>query len=427
MPSVALGAECLEVPETKAERPRLMWKPMLILAPALRLGIVATTWSQAKPQWFFGQGSELGVLAESLRSGHGFASPFGAGTGPTAFMTPGYPAIIAGVFAVFHPFSLASAVAITVLQALFAAITVVVLMLLVRRAFGERCAVIAGAVWAVSPVLLWVPTFFWDTSLSILLLISLLALAYRCKDRNDLGSWLMLGLLAAATICVNPSLLTIIGCCFGWALWRNRRETLVPAALGLAVFVGLSLIWPVRNLAVMHAWIPLRSNMGYELWQGNRPGADGFFLVALHPNTSAAELHRWQELGEIGFMREKTELAKAAIEADPMRFARLTLKRFFCFWTGVSRVNSWLVISHIVTTSVFGLWGAGLMVWRRREDAALFVLPLLVFPLPYYVTHPDFRFRLVLEPVLIALGAYAVTQVWRRVPPPPPINLSVTL
>ena len=427
MPSLAVGAECLEVPKVKAKRPRMLWKRMLILAPALRLGIAATTWSQESPQRFYGQASELGVLAESLRSGHGFVSPFGGGMEPTAFLTPGYPAIIACVFAVFHPYSLASQVAITMLQALFAAVTVVVLMLLTRRAFGERSAVIAGAVWAVSPTLLWLPTFFWETSLSILLLTGLLALAYRCKDRNDRGSWLLMGLVAAAAICVNPSLLTILGCCFGWALWRNRRETLVPAMLGVGLFVGLSLIWPVRNLAEMHAWIPLRSNMGYELWQGNRPGADGFFLVALHPNTSVVELHRWEELGEIGYMREKTELAKAAIKADPARFVRLTLKRFLCFWTGVSRVNSWLVISHIVTTTLFGLWGAGLMVWRRREDAALFVLPLVVFPLPYYVTHPDFRFRLVLEPVLIALGAYAVTQVQRRVPLPPPVNLPVTL
>ena len=274
------------------------------------------------------------MLAESLRTGHGFASPFGGGTGPTAFLTPGYPAIVAGVFAVFHPYSLASAVAITVMQALFAAITVVVLMLLVRRAFGERSAVIAGAVWAVSPTLLWLPTFFWETSLSILLLTALLALGYRCKDRNDRASWLLMGAVAALAISINPSLLTIIGCSFGWALWRNRQKTLVPAALGIGLFVGLSLIWPVRNMFALHAWIPLRDNMGYELWQGNRPGADGFFLVALHPNTSAAELHRWQELGEIGYMQEKTELAKAAIAADPARFARLTGEAVFLFLDG---------------------------------------------------------------------------------------------
>ena len=38
----------------------------------------------------------------------------------------------------------------------------------------------------------------------------------------------------------------------------------------------------------------------------------------------------------------------------------------------------------------------------------LFLLPILLFPLPYYMTHPDFRFRLLLDPLLTILSAYAV-------------------
>jgi hypothetical protein len=45
----------------------------------------------------------------------------------------------------------------------------------------------------------------------------------------------------------------------------------------------------------------------------------------------------------------------------------------------------------------------------------LLLLPLLLFPLPYYITHPDFRFRLVLDPILIALTAALVI---RAVPEP---------
>jgi hypothetical protein len=199
----------------------------------------------------------------------------------------------------------------------------------------------------------------------------------------------------------------------GWALWYCRRN-LRRAVPGVVLFAFLSAIWPVRNALVMHAFIPLRSNMGYELWQGNRPGADGFFLVALHPNTSVSELRRWQELGELGYMAEKSALAKSAIAADPMRFVGLTAKRFGCFWTGANRTNSLLVISHICITTVLGLWGAVMLFRRKRGDAVLFLLPLLLFPLPYYVTHPDFRFRLVLDPVLILLAAYAVTTHFSR-------------
>ena len=382
----------------------------MIVAPLLRLGIVAITWISGTPKWFFGQASELAVLAESLQTGHGLSSPFGGMTGPTAFLTPGYPAIVAAVFAVFHPYSMASAVAITVLQAVFGGATAIVLMLVARRLFGIKVAVLAGIGWSLFPTLLFVPTFFWETSLSTLFVMGLIGLAFRCRETNGRAWWLAMGLVAAAALCVNPSLLTVIVCCFGRVVWQNRRQSMSAAMVGVGVFLVLSAIWPIRNLRVMHAWIPLRSNMGYELWQGNRPGADGFFHVEFHPNTNPAELRRWQQVGELGYMKEKTDLAKAAIVASPGRFLRLTGRRFLYFWTGWHPATPAIVGMEVTLTSLLGLWGAGLMIWRRREDAALLILPLLLFPLPYYITHPDFRFRLVLEPILLMLSGYAATE-----------------
>jgi len=40
----------------------------------------------------------------------------------------------------------------------------------------------------------------------------------------------------------------------------------------------------------------------------------------------------------------------------------------------------------------------------------LFLLPLILFPLPYYITHAEFRYRLVVDPLLTILGAYAVSE-----------------
>jgi hypothetical protein len=37
-------------------------------------------------------------------------------------------------------------------------------------------------------------------------------------------------------------------------------------------------------------------------------------------------------------------------------------------------------------------------------------LPMLLFPLPYYITHAEFRYRVILDPLLTILAAYAVTQ-----------------
>jgi hypothetical protein len=60
-----------------------------------------------------------------------------------------------------------------------------------------------------------------------------------------------------------------------------------------------------------------------------------------------------------------------------------------------------------------------MLVYRkgRRAFAVLMALPLLLFPIPYYLTHAEFRYRLNIDPVLTILAAYAVTQlaaVWSR-------------
>ena len=53
-----------------------------------------------------------------------------------------------------------------------------------------------------------------------------------------------------------------------------------------------------------------------------------------------------------------------------------------------------------------GMWR--LVRERRFRVAVLFLLPLMVFPLPYYITHAEFRYRLVVDPLLTILAGYAV-------------------
>jgi hypothetical protein len=47
---------------------------------------------------------------------------------------------------------------------------------------------------------------------------------------------------------------------------------------------------------------------------------------------------------------------------------------------------------------------------RMRDFAVLMALPMLLFPLPYYITHAEFRYRLNIDPLITTLAAYAITQ-----------------
>ena len=390
--------------------PRLYLWPMFLFALSLRLAVVWVTARSHSADWFFGQATELARLAESLRTGHGLSSPFGGSTGPSAFLSPAYPAIVAAIFAIFRPYSYASFVALTSLQAVFGAATVWVLMLMTRRVFGNSAANLAGVIWAICPPALWLPILFWETSLSILLATSVVSLSLYCVDNSTRRVWVFTGSFAAFALAVNPSLLPIIVCCMGWAIYQCRSHSFSAPAMGVLVCVLLSTPWAIRNFEQLHAFIPLRSNMGYELWQGNRPGSDGFFAPEFHPNVNSAEFARYQALGEVDYMREKSAVAKGIILADPAKFMTLTIRRAFYFWTGIVRHSAALVVAYIVATSTLGFAGLVLL-WRRNRPLALFfLLPLLLFPAPYYITHPDFRFRLVIDPILTALTACLFTR-----------------
>ena len=111
-------------------------------------------------------------------------------------------------------------------------------------------------------------------------------------------------------------------------------------------------------------------------------------------------------------MREKSSIAVSAIENHPMRFVRLSLKRVAIFWTALGGNHiSRMVIAEITGTSLFAFAGLGIL-WRRSAfGTGLLLVPFLVFPLPYYMTHPDFRFRLLLEPLALMVAGWVIMRI----------------
>jgi 4-amino-4-deoxy-L-arabinose transferase-like glycosyltransferase len=396
--------------------------PMVVVAALLRVTVAAVMFERDPEDWFYNQASEFTCLARSILSGQGLSSPFGGATGPSAFLAPGYPLLVATVFRIFGASSVASAEVLVAIHGLFGLGTVVAVMLLARRLFGRRTAMIAGALCAMSPTMVFLPTVFWETSFSTLMLTGFAVLALGCVDAPRLLNWLAMGVLSAAAMLVNPSLLLAFAGMGLWAAWRAGGSSGLPSdkrwvgpGLAVASCVVLFAIWPIRNAYRMHAFVPLRSNLGYELWQGNRPGSDGLFVHELYLDQNNEEFARYESMGELAYMAEKTRIAKAAIKADPGRFSRATVKRAAIFWTGIGGGPvSWIVTGEIAGASLFGFIGVA-AVLRRRGDALVLAIPFLVFPLPYYVTHPDLRFRLLLEPIALVLAAWVVAQGYGRV------------
>jgi 4-amino-4-deoxy-L-arabinose transferase-like glycosyltransferase len=383
---------------------------ILAVALLLRLLILWFVMAWFPHHWLYSRGIELGTLAQSLVAGQGLSSPFGGSTGPTALLAPGYPAIIALLFLIFGSFTFTAAVAVMVMQLLFSVLTVLCIMQVGRQCFGIRTANLAGTFWAVSLPLIWMPTIFWETCLSSLLLVGMVALALHCERRPDGLLWALMGAYCGLAALVNPSLLPALLALMGWAAWQTRK-TFWYLPVALLVLSVVFAPWPIRNARVLHAFIPLRSTVGFELWVGNRAGASGFLDESQFPLFNRWEYDQYVAKGEVAYMRDKSTLAKAYMRAHPGEFLRLSAVRFARFWTGTgSKDGSVFYAIHALLTTSLGLMGIWRLVSERRlRVAVLFLLPLLIFPLPYYITHAEFRYRLVVDPLLTILAGYAVS------------------
>jgi hypothetical protein len=143
---------------------------------------------------------------------------------------------------------------------------------------------------------------------------------------------------------------------------------------------------------------------------GNRPGATGYLDESVFPMYNKQELANYISEGELAYTQDKSDQAKAYIWAHPARFVEMTLRRFFRFWTGTGNSSgSPVYVIHALLTSILGIMGlAQLYRARKRSFAILMTLPLLLFPAPYYITHAEFRYRLVIDPLLTVLAGYAV-------------------
>ena len=376
----------------------------------------------------FGFGWEMGRIAASIASGHGFANPFQTPTGPTAWEPPLAPYLMAGVFKIFGIYSQASAFVLLTINSLWSALTCIPIFLVARRSSGETVAVASAWTWALFPyVIYWDIKWMWETSLSALLITTIFWLAVSMEDIDGVKPWLRFGLLWGVAALNSPSLLSFLPASglYGWyRRWRAGRPSLAGVLLASLIFLALVTPWLARNERVFGQPVFLRTNFGAELRVGNGPYADGTWQYYLHPVHDVAEFHRYAQMGELAYVRARRGEAVAWIKANPGRFAVISFRKFVYYWYGVPRDlrPAWLEPlknSLFAASSLLTLFGLLLALRQRRPHAWLFFWLLLLYPLVYYVVFPHARYRHPVEPAIAILSVFVITQAETRAKPKP--------
>ena len=394
---------------------------VVAIAFALRFSyiLIAHTYKFKTLDGNFSFGWEMGRIGRAIATGRGFADPFDAQTGLTAWEPPLYPYLIAGVFKLAGVYSAASALILLSFNSLCSALTCVPIFLVARRCFSERVAVWTSWMWALLPfAMFWSTRAVWETSLAALLLALLFWLALEMENLTGVAPWIAFGMLWGVAALTNTSLISFLPASGLWAWYcssKRGKPALAGVVLASLFFAATIAPWLVRNYETFGQFIFIRSNFGAELRLGNGPGADGTWMQFLHPSQNITELRRYQQMGELAYVAERKREALEFIRADYWRFAWLSVKRFVYYWGGLPRSSEIPALapfknSVFLASSVLAFWGLGRALRKRQPGAWLFLWLILSYATIYYFVFPHPRYRHPIEPEMGILIVYVISE-----------------
>ncbi len=233
----------------------------LFLAPRIGWMLAVDAAPMSDQLWYFER-------AVGLLNGEGYAVQ----GQPTAFWPVGYPAFLAGLFAVFGPDIEVAKAANLVLSAMAMAFV----YRISRRATGSEAAARAALVLAVLyPTLIFYTELLYSELLFMALLLAGIDLLLGAAETRR--RWVA---VAAAGVCfglaslVKTQGLLLPGLLMGGALVLRRigfRQAVLTGLVAYAACLAVIAPWTMRNWTVLGQPVLISTNGGFNLYMGNNP------------------------------------------------------------------------------------------------------------------------------------------------------------
>lgn len=365
---------------------------------------------------------------------HGFGYVFAPGRLPTAWRAPGYPLLLATIFRL-------TGGALWAARAANALLWVITSLLAYRLALQilpgtaprmsqrvrHATALLVAGMIGFYPEFVGLTGLLWSESLFIPLFLGAVSALYAFSRRQNTRTALLAGAMVGAAALTRSTSVVLIPVIW-YCVFRNGLGATRSAALNgfLATAAAMLLIgcWSARNYLVMGRFILVESNIGYNLYVGNRPDTPIPFAW-----TRAATLPRdplYQRLtsggGEAATSAALSHAALEQIKRNPVRTLALAAGKTFDFWLpdffvalnlrsgslGAENVRLWRpvlalsVLAYLVTV-LAAL--AGIVRGHRVWEVRFLVLILCLYTLPHVLVYGASRYHLPLMPLLILLAA----------------------
>ncbi len=277
-------------------------------------------------------GAEYYNIADSIYRGEGFANPFRDPTGPTAWMPPVLPGLLAGLLWISNGNVLSVILAIVLLKA-FTLIATGALILIVASRTALRLSS-----WVVLAIMVvWLVVHFslafqqtHDCWLNLLCLMATFAWASFAPPLSSRSTSVAWGCFGGFTALVTP----VVG--FTWGiltLWLGSRADALRRSVIAGLFALLVITpWTTRNYLVFDRFIPIKSNLGYELYVSQCLESDGVYSIeqmVIHPYfVDQEERKAYKQMGEMAYLDQKMKRFTQAVRRDPVAWVEKIGHRF---------------------------------------------------------------------------------------------------
>src|SRR5438552_9886873 len=342
-------------------------------------------------------------------------------SGQVFYFAPLYPFVLGALYTVIGH----SLMAVYLLQSLLGLANLVLLYRIGLATFGARAGLLAAGMAALYGPFAFFETKVLGATLGLVLNVAALALLVWVEREELAGKrtpwrWLAPGLCIGAAATCQPGTI-VLAPIYAAALVMRRRT----AAAGALLVGGLLATVPVmaHNLRAASDPLPLSAQGGLTFYQGNNPGASGYYSsppgFSGAPATQAAEEKSIAER-ETGRSMRRSEISAhflskglAFIASAPRSWLVLEARKAmalagdyepsteYSFYFERREIR-WLYLLILPFAAVLGAGAGGLMVSGRPRGPALalllYTLSSALVPLIFYVSS---RYRLPLVPALI--------------------------
>ena len=357
-----------------------------------------------------------------------------------AFRTPGYPLLVAACGG--------SVRMVRVAQAFIDTSTVLAAYLLARRWLNRGSSLVAAAVVALNPFLIYFTALILTETLFTAMLLWGMVLIVRSGPGPDgadrphsppatphsppsarpsgtwrsTALWLLGGLVLAASLLVRQSAIglpVILGVAAavvnrGIGVPYHRRWPLPVGATMLGLTLLVLLPWAWRNQRVVGEWVWTSTNGGITLYDGLNPDATG-----ASDQTFVASMPELRTMGEPGRSQYLSDQAKLFARRNKRRVLELAAVKAARTWSPIplsQDYGGWkyrtvgllytlpLYLAVLVGLTRGGPRGGGL----PRAAQVYLLIPAIYFTAVHMLTVGSLRYRIPAEPPMAVIAASVV-------------------